>query len=153
MSEPKPELQDQAVAGEVLAELALARKVFPAFHTPHEGYAVILEEVDELWREVQLGRRKSMRNEAIQVAAMAIRFVVDVCDLRLEDRRVADLERERDQLRQRVADLEGGRDPDLIVFCKACGSIDARLDTSGAIDCVACGATIRPAHGEEDTSP
>ena len=53
------------------------------FHTAHEGYAVILEELDEL--KAEIWKRKSLRDndqmikEAIQVAAMALRFIVDVC--------------------------------------------------------------------------
>ena len=63
-------------------ELAHARTKFKPFNSAHEGYAVILEELDKLWREVQSkGRTKeSMRAEAVQVAAMAIRFIEDVCD-------------------------------------------------------------------------
>lgn len=53
------------------------------FNSAHEGYAVILEELDELWDEVKKNGQKrdiqKMRDEAIQVAAMAMRFVIDVC--------------------------------------------------------------------------
>jgi len=50
------------------------------FNSPHEGYAVILEELDELWDEVRAWQpadknRAEMRKEAIHVAAMAIRFI------------------------------------------------------------------------------
>ena len=47
----------------------------------HEGYAVILEELDELWEEVKRQKpdMSTMRKEALQVAAMALRFVADVC--------------------------------------------------------------------------
>lgn len=42
----------------------------------HEGYAVLLEEVDELWDEIKNGQDKEMMcAEAIQVAAMAVRFI------------------------------------------------------------------------------
>jgi hypothetical protein len=58
---------------------------FGPFKNAHEGYAVLLEEVDELWDAVKLNqhnlsRDEQLRKEAIQVAAMAIRFVHDVCD-------------------------------------------------------------------------
>jgi hypothetical protein len=73
-----------AVSQEVLRELARARKKFAPFNSAHEGYATLLEEADELWDEIkgpddskQVAR---MRAEAIQVAAMAIRFIEDVCD-------------------------------------------------------------------------
>ena len=38
---------------EVLTEIGAARSKFPPFHGAHEGYAVILEELDELWDEVK----------------------------------------------------------------------------------------------------
>lgn len=69
---------------DVEQELYRARVKFKRQNSAHEGYAVLLEEVDELWEEVkrkQVDRStQAMRKEAIQVAAMAIRFVLDVCD-------------------------------------------------------------------------
>lgn len=66
---------------EISEELDRARKKFPAFNSAHEGYAVILEELDELWIEIRTksGTKESRRKEAIQVAAMAARFIEDVC--------------------------------------------------------------------------
>jgi hypothetical protein len=54
-------------------------------NSAHEGYAVILEELDELWDEVKAWQPTSdnmpqMRKEALHVAAMALRFIKDVCD-------------------------------------------------------------------------
>lgn len=69
---------------EIQKECETASRLFPSFHSAHEGYAVLLEEVDELWDEVRKNPRKrdmsKMRAEAIQVAAMALRFLVDVCE-------------------------------------------------------------------------
>lgn len=72
---------DHAVAKAVLRELERAREKFPPMASAHEGYAVILEELEELWDEVKCNRAQlgTMEGEAIQVAAMAIRFVTDVC--------------------------------------------------------------------------
>ena len=74
---------------EAALELARAQMLFHRFNGPHEGYAVILEELDELWDEVKASKpgadRAAMRKEAIQVAAMALRFVHDVCDARLDE--------------------------------------------------------------------
>ena len=66
---------------DVMAEVTRARSLHPAYHSGHEGYAVILEELDELWEEVRKRHqdKEAMRREAIQVAATALRFVVDVC--------------------------------------------------------------------------
>ena len=66
----------------VVEELSKAQAHYPPFNTEHEGYAILLEEVDELWDEIK--RKQSKRDkekivkEAIQVAAMAMRFVVDL---------------------------------------------------------------------------
>lgn len=53
------------------------------FHSVHEGYAILHEEVDELWDEVKkkaINRdSKKMAREAIQVGAMALRFLEDLC--------------------------------------------------------------------------
>lgn len=78
-------------SGEVLRELEKAREKFPPFHSTHEGYAVLREELDELWDEVKKSKkcmrgtlticeRTRMKAEAIQVAAMALRFAVDLCE-------------------------------------------------------------------------
>lgn len=78
-------LPDKAtnVLGEVLREYRAASYKFPPFNSAHEGFAVLDEERDELWEEVKGNKRDGaynrMRAEAIQVAAMAIRFVIDVC--------------------------------------------------------------------------
>lgn len=50
------------------------------FNSPHEGHSVIAEELDELWDEVKAdrGRQQSGFYEAIQTAAMGIRYVVDL---------------------------------------------------------------------------
>jgi hypothetical protein len=72
------------VAIEVMDELFRATDKFGSFNSAHEGYAVLAEEVDELWDEVKKNSKTRskdlMRAEAIQVAAMAMRFVLDVCD-------------------------------------------------------------------------
>ncbi len=53
---------------------------YGSFTNYHGGYAIILEELDELWGEVKTFQGKEqMAKEAIQVAATAIRFVVDLC--------------------------------------------------------------------------
>lgn len=70
---------------DVETELLRAQNKFAPMNSAHEGFAILKEEVDELWDEVRcrpdtLGRTARMREEAVQVAAMAIRFIQDVCD-------------------------------------------------------------------------
>jgi hypothetical protein len=77
-------INTQKVMLDVADELGRALNKFEGFNSGHEGYAVILEELDELKEEVWKNKKTrdpaKMRAEAIQVAAMALRFVLDVCD-------------------------------------------------------------------------
>ncbi len=70
----------QMVTGEYLKAI----NNFPTWNSAHEGYAIILEELDELWRIVKQKQKDRdldhMKEEASQVAAMAIRFMVDICN-------------------------------------------------------------------------
>ena len=67
------------IKNDVLDELERARVKHPDYHSAHEGYAVILEELDELWDEIKRdGPKERMRSEAVQVAATAIRFIQDL---------------------------------------------------------------------------
>lgn len=68
---------------DVNAEVIRAKSMFPDnFVNQHEAYAVLLEEVDELWDEIKKNQRNynlfSQRKEAIQAAAMLMRFVVEL---------------------------------------------------------------------------
>lgn len=73
---------------EVMVEVEAALRKAVAKHAPmhsgHEGYAVIREELDELWDEVkQQGLdTDAARKEALHVAAMGARFVLDICGSR-----------------------------------------------------------------------
>lgn len=57
---------------------------WPTFNSAHEGFAVLKEEVDELWEHVKTNQKKrdlpAMKKEAIQIAAMALRFAHEVCN-------------------------------------------------------------------------
>jgi hypothetical protein len=72
------------LAFEAATEALLASEKWPPFNSAHEGYAVLLEEVDELKAHVWTNQKRrdleAMRKEAIQVAAMAIRFIKDICN-------------------------------------------------------------------------
>lgn len=70
--------------GDLLEHLQFVNSKWKAFASAHEGYAVVLEELDELWEHVKAkqGTRDlaAMRKEAIDVAVAAIRFATDLCD-------------------------------------------------------------------------
>jgi hypothetical protein len=86
-------------------ELYRAEELSAPMPTAHDGWAVILEEVDELWDEVKLKPSKrsveKMREEAVQVAAMAVRFILDICPPVEENERV-------DSVEPRVVTRTGG---------------------------------------------
>lgn len=69
-------------AGEALDEAKRAAARFPPFSSAHEAFMVLYEEVDELWEEVRKnptkGEPRRIRFEAMQVAAMALRMMVEV---------------------------------------------------------------------------
>lgn len=64
----------------VVREFLRAERKHKPMNSPHEGYAVILEELDELWDEVKAdrGRLNSGLDEAVQVSAMGLRYVLDM---------------------------------------------------------------------------
>ncbi len=55
----------------------------PPLNSYHEGYALLAEEVDELWQEIKnkdhLRSQTAVLNEAVQVATVAIRIITDCC--------------------------------------------------------------------------
>lgn len=73
----------RSMAFECCAELQQAMGNWPKFNSAHEGYAVLLEEVDELWDHVKTNQKRrnheAMRKECVQIAAMAMRFALEVC--------------------------------------------------------------------------
>ena len=64
----------------VKSEYCAATEKFGAFNSAHEGYAVILEELDEAWGEIKQNQSCAATQEMIQVAAMAIRWINDCGD-------------------------------------------------------------------------
>jgi hypothetical protein len=90
------DLEMQLTIAKILLECDKSRYSNPEFHSAHEGLAVIEEEFLELRGEVFWGRKpvsgpahlveemaldgwlERMDGEAIQLAAMAIRFIVEM---------------------------------------------------------------------------
>lgn len=62
------------IADEVLEDLYKHGE----YHSLHEGYAMLAEEVDELWDWVRAKREKrdpaAIRREAVQIAAVAVKI-------------------------------------------------------------------------------
>jgi hypothetical protein len=75
--------QEEALQGalrEIEAEARRAIFRHPPLNSPHEAWAVIREEEDELWEHVRAdtGRSPEARVEATQIAATAIRYMVNI---------------------------------------------------------------------------
>lgn len=68
-------------------ELDKATSRFNRFNSPHEGWAVIREELDELWEHVRAntGRDREAMVECVQIATMALRYIYDLGDVPLPD--------------------------------------------------------------------
>ena len=67
---------------DIQVELMTACEKFPAIHSAHEAYGVLAEEMAEFFDEVRKSPRKrdddAMRHELIQIAAMAMRAIIDL---------------------------------------------------------------------------
>jgi hypothetical protein len=84
------ECYQENLAWEVLEEIynewLAAKRMHRTLSSSHEALAVMQEEVFELQTEVFSNEKKNplrmekMRAEAIQVGAMALRLITDVCD-------------------------------------------------------------------------
>jgi len=68
----------QVIALAMVTELQIASGKFAPFNSPHEGYAVIKEELEELWEAVKRNDIRQACGEAVQLGAMAMRFLYDI---------------------------------------------------------------------------
>lgn len=73
-----------SIYADVEREIKKAETRWGPISTAHEGYSILLEEVDEFWDHVKMQQKdrdlKKMRDELIQVAAVAIRVAHSVCN-------------------------------------------------------------------------
>jgi hypothetical protein len=79
---PETEAKIEAALDEVRAELIAAYENYPDFRSAHEGVATVDEEMIE-FRDAAYWPHKfpdgAEEREATQLAAMAVRYLVDVC--------------------------------------------------------------------------
>ncbi|MCO6185898.1 hypothetical protein [Rhizobium sp. L1K21] len=70
-----------ALAAEIAAEVRRAESLHAPMHSPHEGWSIIFEELEELREHVRAdtGRSEEARKEAIQIAAMGLRYALNLC--------------------------------------------------------------------------
>jgi hypothetical protein len=71
----------RGITDEVMREVVRAQSLHAPMGNAHEAYAVILEELDEykahVWTKQSQHNQREMRKELIQVAAMAVRAIID----------------------------------------------------------------------------
>jgi hypothetical protein len=84
--EPEPMQKEEAqvlldIGDDVTQEVIRARSMYPKFSCLHEALAVLWEEFEELKLEVfkKNASPDKLHDEAIQVAAMAVRLIQDCC--------------------------------------------------------------------------
>lgn len=67
------------ILDKVFIELEKANANYPQFTSAHEAYAVLLEEVEEVWEHVkkkpQERNMEELDGELVQVAAMCVKFI------------------------------------------------------------------------------
>jgi hypothetical protein len=100
-------------AEEVLKENKRAQGLFPNFRSDHEGISVIREEFEELWDDIKdkHATQDQMAMEAIQLAAMALRFLTDCCGNPVEWRARTNLVMEKEaETYEHAQDAQGGMD-------------------------------------------
>lgn len=80
---PEPAGDIGRAINDAAIEAHSAREKWPTFNSAHEGLGVLLEEVKELKDHVFTKQKDrdlhAMRKEAIQVAAVALRFAAEMC--------------------------------------------------------------------------
>lgn len=71
-------------ANEFADELLKARAAHGPMVSAHEGYAIILEELDEIkqivWQKQKNRNYDDLRKEVVQLGAMALAFLVEIVD-------------------------------------------------------------------------
>jgi len=75
----------EEILEDIKKEFEFATNKYGSFNSLHEAYAIVLEEMNELWVEVKEAQKKPehiklAKKEAIQVATMAIRLIFDCCE-------------------------------------------------------------------------
>lgn len=69
---------EKNMIAKVIAEYVRASKLHKPFNSPHEGYGVIKEEFDEMWKCIMENEIDHSRREAMQLCAMSLRYLIDI---------------------------------------------------------------------------
>ena len=65
----------------IAEEYRRTKEVYPnPMHSTHQAYAVLLEEVDEMWDAIKANDVSQAKKEAVQVAAVALAFLLEIVE-------------------------------------------------------------------------
>jgi len=75
-------MDSQNAVTALVREVERQKRQWPPFNSLHEGYAVALEEMDELWEAIkrQPRIRDNVKGEAIHAGAVILRFLIELCE-------------------------------------------------------------------------
>lgn len=81
---PFPISDYRQAAVDIVEEILSARKAHGPIASAHEGYAIMLEEMDEVkehvWMKQKNRDQAKLRKELVQLAAMAVAMIVEIAD-------------------------------------------------------------------------
>lgn len=93
---------------QIKQEFLRASGLHKPFASPHEAYGVIKEEIDELWDDVKSNDIAHAHIEAVQVAAMCVRFMHDI-EPRINDTKTRPFSKEERASLRTFLRLWGGK--------------------------------------------
>jgi hypothetical protein len=80
--------REQLILAEMMKEYESAKAEYSPFTSHHEGWAVIKEQLDEVWDEIKKKRgtksQEKIMKEVLHVGAMSLRFLMELTPLKLE---------------------------------------------------------------------
>lgn len=76
-------MEIESIITEIKTEYERSKKLYNDFNSNHEAYAVILEELDEVWDEIkktkEIRGNENIHKELIQVGAMVVKYIENLC--------------------------------------------------------------------------
>jgi hypothetical protein len=79
MTNQEDKTEAELICDNIIREYKEARLKHKKMNSMHEGYAVILEELDEAWEQIKKDNKIKTRGEIYQVAAMCLAFLIEAC--------------------------------------------------------------------------
>lgn len=82
--------REELILSEMMKEYKRATTEYSPFASHHEGWAVIKEQLDEVWDEIKKKRgtksTEKITKEVLHVGAMSLRFLMELTSLKLKEK-------------------------------------------------------------------